>query len=65
MDIEVEDLKEKLFALLGKKNYSLRQKTSKKENVLKVPASNFSKTDNNEGLSEAELRYGADIKNYI
>ena len=26
---------------------------------------NFSKTDNNEGLSEAELRYGADIKNYI
>ena len=65
MDMEVKDLREKLFALLGKKNYSLRQKTQKKDNTLKVPANNFAKVENNDNLSEAELRYGTDIKNYI
>ncbi|WP_252225050.1 MULTISPECIES: hypothetical protein [unclassified Clostridium] len=62
-EMELPDLETKLFALLGKKNFSANSKKQNKKTNEPIKVTVFEKVQ--EELSEAERRYGLDITKYV
>ena len=60
--MSIEEAENKMFALLGKVNFSKKHNSKPKDNSVKIPY--FSGSNNNDNLSEAEKRYGKDILKY-
>ena len=61
-EMSIEEAENKMFALLGKVNFSKKHNSKPKDNSVKIPY--FSGSNNDDNLSEAEKRYGKDILKY-
>ena len=60
--MSIEEAENKMFALLGKVNFSKKHNSKPKYSSVKIPY--FSGSNNDDNLSEAEKRYGKDILKY-